>query len=431
MFSSNNNNAMLDITPTVNSAFTAWFTGSAISNPLEISEIMPNAENTIDGGDWFELHNTTSVDLNIGGMTVKDSSYFHTFTFPFNTILPADGRLVVVSDTAAFRQQYPAVTNFIGPLGFNLSSNSETIFIYNQNGSVLTQATYSTATPWPLGVDGYGRSLEFNGAPASQNNPYDWFAGCVAGSPGEAYFPCDSSIIISEINYKSAPTSDAGDWFEIHSTLSTDLNLSGWTITDDSGLTTYTFPSGTTLPAGGYLVAARDMITFNNIHPDVINVNGPTEIALGANDGVLLYDETGKIRFSVNYNYTTPWPQEANGLGKTLELLSSTGLMCEPTNWFAGCPDGSPGAIYEPICDLGVNELNETAFIVFPNPGSEKFYLNSEVMEGTIRMFNLIGEEILSLERQAGTQAINITGMSAGMYIIDLNGSRQQVVIMK
>jgi hypothetical protein len=105
--------------------------------------------------------------------------------------------------------------------------------------------------------------------------------------------------------------------------------------------------------------------------------------------------------------------------------------MCEPTNWFAGCPDGSPGAIYEPICDLGVNELNETAFIVFPNPGSEKFYLNSEVMEGTIRMFNLIGEEILSLERQAGTQAINITGMSAGMYIIDLNGSRQQVVIMK
>ncbi|MCE2681935.1 MAG: CotH kinase family protein, partial [Cryomorphaceae bacterium] len=159
MFSSNNYNAMLDITPTVNSAFTAWFTGSAITDPLEISEIMPNAENTIDGGDWFELHNTTNVDLNIGGMTVKDSSYFHTFTFPFNTIIPANGRLVVVSDTAAFHQQYPAVTNYIGPLGFNLSSNSETIFIYNQNGSVIKQATYSTSTPWPLGIDGYGRSL--------------------------------------------------------------------------------------------------------------------------------------------------------------------------------------------------------------------------------------------------------------------------------
>jgi hypothetical protein len=430
LFSSNNYNAVLDITPTVNSAFTAWFTGSAITDPLEISEIMPKSENTIDGGDWFELHNRTNVDLNIGGMTVKDSNYFHTYTFPLNTIIPADGHLVVVSDTTAFQQQYPEVTNFIGPLGFNLSGN-ETIFIYNHNDNVVKQATYSTSLPWPLGVDGHGRSLEFDGAPASQNNPNDWFAGCVAGSPGVAYFPCDSAIIISEINYKSAPTSDAGDWFEIHSTLSSDLNLSGWTITDDSGLTPYTFPAGTTLPAGGYLVAARDMITFNNIHPDVMNVNGPTEIALGANDGVLLYDETGKLRFSVNYNYTSPWPQEPNGLGKTLELLSSTGLMCEPANWFAGCPDGSPGVVYEPICNLGVNELDETAFIVYPNPGTTQFFVNSEVMEGTIRMFNLLGAEVLAVDRQAGTQAINITGMSAGMYLIDLNGTRQQVVIMK
>jgi hypothetical protein len=48
-------------------------------------------------------------------------------------------------------------------------------------------------------------------------------------------------------------TSD--DWIEIHNTGLSELDLGGWHLTDDAGdLTKWTFPAGTTIPGGGYLI---------------------------------------------------------------------------------------------------------------------------------------------------------------------------------
>jgi len=427
LFATNNYNQVLDITPTLNCAFTAWFTGSPVTNPIEISELMPDAENSINGGDWIEIHNTMNVSLDVSGMIIKDTNFLHVYTFPLQTVIPADGRLVIVSDTSLFQNQYPSVSNYIGPLGFSLKNTGQTLYIYKANNTLLTEVTYATTYPWPIGTNGYGRSIEFEGNNQGQNDPNAWFAGCVKGSPGEVYFPCDSTLIISEINYKSSPTSDAGDWFEIHSTSDTPIDVSGWSISDGGITGGYIIPSGTVILPNDYLVLAKDLTLFSAIHSTVTNFSGPTGLALGAQDGIILYDETGIAQFSANYLNSAPWTTEPDGNGKTLELVSSTGFMNESTNWIAGCPDGSPGKAYDSNCGLSIPELSSSNLSLYPNPTRDKIFI-SVSEESVINVYSSIGELLHTKNYSAGNQEIDLSNYTSGSYYIEMNNKRSMVM---
>lgn len=427
LFSSNNYNEDLTITPTVNAAFTAWFTGSPVSDAIEISEIMVNAENSINSQDWIELHNKLNVELNVGGMTLSDSSFFNNYTIPFNTKIPANGYLVIVSDTASFHNQYPLVNSFIGPLGFSFNNTSETIFLKDHNNNEVEHVTYTTSLPWPIGTNGDGRTLEFEGAPLSPNDPNAWFAGCVGGSPGEAYFPCDSSILITEINYKSNISSDAGDWFEIHSLSQQPIDLTNWYVSDGGMNIIYTLPSGTVLNPNEYLVFAKDLILFGSIHPTISNVVGPTAISLGSTESIRLYNANNRLVFSVNYSNQSPWPFEPDGMGKTLELLSTTGRMCDGTNWFAGCPDGSPGEIYNPLCDLGLayNEIDNIIF--YPNPVTD--ILHVDLPDNTlVKLHSMTGELLMEEVVTSGHTEINMSEFSTGVYLVTVGNKTYRIV---
>lgn len=418
VLSSMNYNDTLTITPTVNAAFIAWFEGSPVENPLYISEVMPEPENSMQSGDWFEIHNTMDVAMDLTGCAVRDTNIFHNFEFPLATSIPAGGYLVVAEDTAAFHAMYPNVQNVIGPLGFSLNNTSETIRILSHQGNAYQELTYETSWPWPLGVNGYGRSLELDNPNLNANLPQAWFAGCVDGSPGEPYFPCDSSIVISEINYKSAVTADAGDWFELHSTLDFDLNLGGWVVSDGGISTGFVIPIGTVLPAHGYLVFAQDDALFTSIHPGVSNVILPTQISLGGAEGVLVFDETGKLRFTVNYLNASPWTVEPNGGGKTLELVSTTARMNEWENWFAGCPNGSPGNAYDPTCGVNVAELENLSDLeIYPTVADEFIMVRTE-QEQLIQMVNGVGELVRTVQLYPGTNKILVNELSSGLYLL-------------
>jgi hypothetical protein len=427
LFATNNYAESLTITPTVNAAFTAWFTGQAVNDPLEVSEIMVHADSSLNSGDWIEIFNHSSAEINIGDYVISDSNYFHNYHIPFNTRIAANDRLIICSDTSAFQTIYPGVPNVLGPLGFNLNNSIETLFIKNQEGTAVKTITYTTSAPWPLGVDGAGRTLEFYGGTLSQNDPASWFAGCVAGSPGEAYFPCDSFLVISEINYLSPTTSDAGDWFEIHSFSSTAVDLSGWRITDENNTVNYTIPSGTIIQPDSFLVFAKDLTLFQTIHPAVSNVVGPISVAYGVNDIILLYDETDVLQLSVAYSNGTNWPQEPSGLGTTLELVSASGLMNEPSNWFSGCPNGSPGRDFLPGCGVGLTSLNATTFTIAPNPGSDEIFISSPDM-GEISVMNLNGQVLFTADKTNETEYLQVAHLNAGIYFIQLNGGVAQFV---
>jgi hypothetical protein len=427
LFSTNNDNEMLDITPTINSAFTAWFTGQAINDAFEVSEIMTHPDNSINGGDWIEILNVTNTEINLGNYEIADSNYFHNFELPFNTRILPNERIIICSDTVLFNDAYPNVQNVYGPLGYNLSNSIETLFFKNQDGNPIKTITYSAESPWPLGVDGTGSSLEFMGGPLSQNDPDAWFAGCVGGSPGEAYSVCDSFIVVNEINYSSPSTSNAGDWFELKSFSSVPVDLSDWVVTDENGLLTYTIPTGTILEPDSIIVFVRDLTLFQTVHPDVLNVFGPTAIALGGSDVIRLYDNNGILQVSVAYSNSITWPQEPNGGGTTLELVSASEIMNNPSNWFSGCPNGSPGVNYVVGCGLGTEELGNQLFSLAPNPGTDDVKLISNI-GGEIQFTDLNGQIVFTMDKLNEIATINVSNLKPGMYFVRFNNTVKQFV---
>ncbi len=82
-----------------------------------------------------------------------------------------------------------------------------------------------------------------------------------------------SSIVINEFLADNSSTvadqdGEYDDWIELYNTTTTDISLSGYYLTDDSAdITQWTFPAGTIIPAGGYLIVwADDDGTQDGLH---------------------------------------------------------------------------------------------------------------------------------------------------------------------
>ena len=70
----------------------------------------------------------------------------------------------------------------------------------------------------------------------------------------------DSPIVISEASsqnrtYARSADGECYDYIELYNTSAQSVSLAGYTLTDDpNDLAKYTFPEGTTIPAGGYCI---------------------------------------------------------------------------------------------------------------------------------------------------------------------------------
>lgn len=130
------------------------------------------------------------------------------------------------------------------------------------------------------GADGTGRTLELIIPGIDPNSPSSWFDGCLRGSPGTYYTPCENDIVFGEINYHSSAASDAGDWIELWNTTSNDIDISGWKFVDDKDTLLYTFSSGTILNANERYVVANDITKLVSRHTSITNFTGPFQFGL-------------------------------------------------------------------------------------------------------------------------------------------------------
>lgn len=174
--------------------FTAYFFGSPDTNRIAFSEINYKSSTTSDAGDWVELYNYGTVDVDISGWKFKDGSVTNSFFIPDSTVLTTNSYLVLCEDTAKFKSIYPNVANYIGPFNFGLSTSGENLRLFDEYENLFLSMTYSSASPWPTGSNGTGKTLELLDENGSLNNPYNWFSGCVGGSPDTAFSPCPLSV---------------------------------------------------------------------------------------------------------------------------------------------------------------------------------------------------------------------------------------------
>jgi hypothetical protein len=197
----------------------AWFDGvptPSASNQLAdagvvMGEIMYHPAPTVtypennENDEYVELYNPTAQPVtlmnileNIGVWRLAGGI---DYTFPDNTLLPAAGRLIVVSFDPvadpvaldAFLAAY-ALTNgqvfILGPYSGQLNNKSDAVRLERPvdpdaaddeiSWHVVDQVIYYDAEPWPLAADGTGRPLTRLPGRNSGNTAESWVAGLEA-----------------------------------------------------------------------------------------------------------------------------------------------------------------------------------------------------------------------------------------------------------
>jgi len=187
-----------------------FISGSTSYNGITISEIKYKGGTIFPTGDWFEIFNSTDQNLDLTAWYFTDSDPSHRFDFADNTSISANKRLVVVSDSMLFEYSYPNV-HFTGDFNFGLNAYSDEINLYNGNDELVVSVNYSNHYPWPLKDNVEGRTLELLDPNNNLNDPENWFAGCVFGSPGSAYNPL--CTFASETNEEIIAVSEDGTHF--------------------------------------------------------------------------------------------------------------------------------------------------------------------------------------------------------------------------
>lgn len=398
---------------------------------ITFSELNYNSDSTLNSGNWVELFNYGTTNIDLGGWYLKDDNSANTFIFPAGSNLAAGARLVVVNDQVKFTEQFPLVTNYLGEMSFSFGNDADEVRLFDNTGALKLYMNYTDTLPWPSAADGTGRTLELLDPQQSPGESSNWFVGCMLGSPGKAFTPCDDPLVFSEINYNSDTLLDAGDWIELYNRSGSGINLTGWHFTDSNNDNAYSFPNNTQIAAGARLVLVHDPVKFNTRHPDVTNYIGPFIFNL-SNDGELvrLYKNTGKLTFSVLYDDDGDWPEGADGGDYTLELLNPTGNMNSFTNWFTGCPEGSPGVAYNPDCNVGIEaasaaaievsctQQNEQLTIVFPADVNYRDY--------AITLFNVFGERLYYQRAVSPITEIETGHITGGICLLSIQSATKQ-----
>lgn len=181
-----------------------------------------------------------------------------------------------------------------------------------------------------------------------------------------AYFTGSSinpQLTISELNYHSSSTMDAGDWLEIHNYGATPIDLAGWKLRDENDFNTYEFPVNTVIAPNGYLVVAHDIDRFHTIYPTVANVIGNVGFNFNNAGGqIRLFKYNDVAYLSFYYATATPWPSSPDGFGYTCELIANTADLNDGASWFAGCIGGSPGVAYSGVLAGNATVSGSTTF---------------------------------------------------------------------
>ena len=164
-----------------------------------------------------------------------------------------------------------------------------------------------------------------------------------------------AAVVINEVFYNAPGELETLQWVELHNTGTDPVDLGGWKLRKGAKAD---FASGTGIPAGGFLVLARDAGAFQQAYN-----RPPAGLFAGAlkhkGDRIELVDASGTEVDAVAFKDSGAWPEMADGQSSSLERICPAAPGTDPGNWAASVPDaelarprGTPGRtndVFSPV----------------------------------------------------------------------------------
>jgi len=155
--------------------------------------------------------------------------------------------------------------------------------------------------------------------------------------------PPSRAVVINEIHYNPDLNTVREEFIELYNPGNTATNLGSWRL---RGGVDFVFPSGATVPAGGYLLVASDPATVQSRYG--VAALGPWSGNLSSDgERITLRNPADEVVDEVDYRSEFPWPIAANGNGSSMELLHHALDNDLGSSWAAPLNPArpSPGAV--------------------------------------------------------------------------------------
>lgn len=148
----------------------------------------------------------------------------------------------------------------------------------------------------------------------------------------ESRLVLDSTVVFSELMYNPAGADESLEWLELHNQMAVNVDLSGWQLEDGVD---YTFPEGTVIQGGAYLIVAADVDALA-AETGLTEILGPYRGNL-SNGGERLHlrNHTGRLMNAVEYGDWGDWSVVADGSGASLAKEYAQAASENASNWRA------------------------------------------------------------------------------------------------
>lgn len=161
--------------------------------------------------------------------------------------------------------------------------------------------------------------------------------------------PVGAEVVINEVHYDPEPKNELVEFIELVNAGPETVDLSRWRFTRG---VSYTFPEGTSLDSGGYLVLTENATEYNRKFGSIFvgGIKAFDEWSGGQlsnqGDTLVLTNAVGDEVDEVDYRIGFPWPVAPNeNLGRSMELLHP-GLDNElGSSWRPSLEEPTPGKV--------------------------------------------------------------------------------------
>ncbi|MGY5854938.1 MAG: lamin tail domain-containing protein [Candidatus Thorarchaeota archaeon] len=283
-----------------------------------INEFLPDPY-VLYGEEWIELYNPLDVDVDISGYVLDDLIAGGTgpYTIPAGTTIPAYGFIVF----------YSSVT------GIGLNNAGDTVnYIMPDGVTVLDSFVYTSS------ADDISYGREIDGGPT-----WITFDAPTPGESNAGVLTNGDAVLINE--FLADPYVLYGEeWIELYNPLDETVDISGYVLDDliAGGTVPYTIPSGTTIPAHGFIVFYQSTTnlalnnagdTVNYIMPDGVTVLDSFVYTSSTND-ISYGRETDGASTWITFDVPTPGESNTVALPNGDEVLINE-FLADPNTLYS------------------------------------------------------------------------------------------------